>query len=228
MSSDKLITDDEALVRIPAIVGKKPATLDTDIYSPHGVCASYPNKIIGWRVVYPGADLKRIINLRVKVAELSGSTDKTFLYRGYEHADFLVNSMVAGPSIIPSIRADFGHAQYYTDCVEYALLYAPQGGVITIHDWTETDNLSIRHLADNEWKQYVKFHIARTNILLPERITAPRAYREDFLSGMVSKNFEEIYTCAAPIESPVTQVAAKTQAACGEMASRLIAIIYMF
>jgi hypothetical protein len=223
--SDGFETDDRPLVRIPKEVGEMPAKLNASIYSPHGVCRVYPKTIIGWRATRP-LDLNGIIDLRAPVAALAAFTGKRFLYRGHEHADFLVNWMVTGPSIVPRPRADFGHAQYYTDCFEHALLYAPHGGVITIHDWTETLDLSMRFVIFDDWESYVKFYIAKTNIDLPP-IPAPPIYTEDFLSGMVTENFDEVYECAVPKKTSIKQVAAKTQAACEEMASRLIAIIYL-
>ena len=69
--------------------------------------------------------------------------------------------------------------------VSITVRHSGEGGVVTIHDWTDNFGLSIHTLEGQEWRNYVKFNVARTNLNIPSISSFP-VYQYEFLVWKVS------------------------------------------
>jgi hypothetical protein len=185
----------------------------------------WPETVRSWRI---GKEPSEIPLLNLQIIELRRQLNYPYLvFRGFDNPFILSDALADGPIINANPLADFSHGQYYTPSIMYARLYARQGGVITVHDFSgQGGTLSKRTLDGQEWTTMVKYQIGKNNELLP-RLPFPPDYTEDFLLGKVSTDHQSIFVCYAPIPSQIDQIVAKTPQACNYMASHLIGIVYV-
>ena len=189
-----------------------------------GVHPGFPTTLYCWRTPFDyGRKALADFQLRVFKAYIG---HPNILYRGINNFENLMTYLMFNPSRILTFGpADFGIAQYFTPEFLVARNYARHHGFITVHSWPGPGSHTHKHLGEEEWKNYVKWNIARYNQDLdsmPPRVE----YDFDFIEGCISRDHNTIFTCQSPVPVSKYQIAAKTSAACQYMANNMIGILY--
>lgn len=127
--------------------------------------------------------------------------------------------------ILTSSAADFGFAQYFTRDFRVARNYARDHGIVTVHSWPGPGSHTHKYLEGEDWKNYVKWNVARYNRELDSMLPQIE-YDFDFIEGCISRDHNTIFTCQSPVPISQHQIAAKTSAACKYMAENMIGILY--
>jgi len=206
---------------IPPSVTCDVGEYDTNLFSPSGLHAGYPNKILSFRCPN-GNTNEKFIEFQLKsLHDRLGHS--SVLYRGITCITEFIHALAVGAFLVPNPSADFGHGMYFTSDFNYAKLYAEEGGCVAIYEWNGPGQCSMREVVGDDWQQYVKWHCGHTNV----NVTIPRPpmYSEDFLSGAISVDTFATWECNRPVPTNKIQIVAKTARAVETMASRLVGVV---